>query len=77
METKWAFCHGVILSPHGFSESTCKRRERCAYYDEDFYRKHLYHLDEFSEMFPIEPCPYFIAKAGVTERKAEPVNDPF
>ena len=59
---KWSFCHGwTVDARKGFCEVTCKRRESCAYYDVDFYRKHGNHLDDFEEMFPSEPCQFYIA----------------
>ena len=58
---KWAFCHGWYLD-ECFCEVTCRRRERCAYYDEDFYMKHKRHLEDFEELFPQEPCSWFVER---------------
>lgn len=61
---KYAFCHGwTVDARKGFNEVTCQCRESCAYYDVNFYRHHLHHLDDFEEMFPFEPCQYFLKKS--------------
>lgn len=74
--TKFGFCHGWMIEPFGHSEVTCKQRERCAYYDVEFYRKHGNHLEDFEEMFPFEPCKFFFPKK-VEEKKAEKEENPF
>jgi hypothetical protein len=56
---KYGFCHGWMIDAM-FNEVTCKRRERCKYYQEDFYRRYGDRLDEFEEMFPDEPCRFFV-----------------
>lgn len=67
---KWSFCHGwTVDARKGFCEVTCKRRETCAYYSVDFYRKYGDHLDDFEEMFPMEPCEFYTPRA--TELKQE------
>ena len=72
---KFGFCHGWMFSPFGFGEVTCKRRECCRYYDVDFYKNHGNHLDDFEEMFPMEPCPFFLAMEE--KRKTETIeSDP-
>lgn len=58
-----------MVSPKDFNEVTCPRRESCAYYDVNFYRKHVHHLDDFEEMFPLEPCQFFIQKQGTQPRE--------
>ena len=58
-----------MVSPKDFNEVTCPRRESCAYYDVNFYRKHVHHLDDFEEMFPFEPCQFFIQKQGIQPRE--------
>lgn len=68
---KFAFCHGWYLDAN-FCEVTCKRRERCAYYDVDFYRKHGHHLYEFEELFPHEPCEWFMERT--TNVKKEEID---
>lgn len=74
----WAFCHGWMVDPIDFTEVTCKNREKCAYYDIDFYRKHGHHLDDFEELFPMKPCQGFVLKAGcqLDEEKIDN-SDPF
>lgn len=59
---KYSFCHGWMVSPRDFNEVTCKRRDSCSYYDADFYGNHLHHLEEFDEMFPFEPCQFFLQR---------------
>lgn len=69
---KWSFCHGIMVNPNGFTEVSCRQRERCAYYDVEFYKHHKHHLDDFEEMFPFAPCPHFIARHGaVKEEKSK------
>ena len=58
---KYGFCHGWMIDAM-FNEVTCKRRERCKYYKEDFYRQYGDRLDEFEEMFPDEPCRFFVGR---------------
>lgn len=58
---KYGFCHGWMIDAM-FNEVTCKRRERCKYYQEDFYRRYGNRLDEFEEMFPDEPCRFFVGR---------------
>ena len=65
---RYGFCHGWYLD-RGFAEVTCKRRETCAYYDVDFYRHHVHHLDDFEEMFPIDPCPWYLEREGAVKQK--------
>lgn len=68
----YSFCHGWTVDERkGFNEVTCKRRESCAYYDVDFYRKHGQHLDDFDEMFPPEPCPYYVDRERPVAAKEE------
>ena len=75
---KWSFCHGwTVDARKGFCEVTCKRRETCAYYSVDFYRKYGDHLEDFEEMFPMEPCQFFIEREGVRPEKEETNDDPF
>lgn len=62
---KYGFCHGWTIDST-FNEVTCKRRERCKYYQEDFYRRYGDRLDEFEEMFPDEPCRFFVGKEAET-----------
>lgn len=73
MDKKYSFCHGWMVRPRDFNEVTCRRRESCRYYDTEFYRKHAHHLDDFDEMFPMEPCQFFIPRgdARVTEEKED------
>ena len=69
----YSYCHGwTIDAKKGFCEVTCKRRERCRYFDIDFYRHHGHHLDDFEEMFPMEPCQYFIEREGA--KREEPAD---
>ena len=58
---KYGFCHGWMIDA-AFNEVTCRRRERCKYYQEDFYRQYGDRLDEFEEMFPDEPCRFFVGR---------------
>jgi hypothetical protein len=73
---KYSFCRGIFLDAN-FCEVTCKRRERCAYYDVEFYRKHGHHLDEFEELFPHEPCGWFVEKVADVPQHTEHGNDLF
>ena len=75
MDKRFAFCHGWTIDKN-FSEVTWKRREKCQYYDVDFYRKHVHHLEEFEEMFPSEPCSYFLPRCQ-TEPKQDAEVDAF
>ena len=60
---KYSFCHGWTVDVRkGFSEVTCRRRESCRYYDVEFYRHHGHHLEDFDEMFPFEPCQFFLPR---------------
>ena len=69
----FAFCHGWELSERkGFAEVTCRRRESCAYYSVTFYREHGDHLDDFEELFPLEPCPYFTERS--VAKREEPAD---
>ena len=69
---KWSFCHGwTVDASKGFCEVTCKRRETCAYYSVDFYRKYGDHLDDFEEMFPFEPCKFYLAKEQPAKENEE------
>jgi len=58
---KYGFCHGWMIDAT-FNEVTCRRRERCKYYQEDFYRRYGDRLNEFEEMFPDEPCRFFVGR---------------
>lgn len=69
---QYSFCHGWMVEKRTFAEVTCKQRERCQYYSEDFYRHHGDHLDDFEEMFPFEPCPYFLERIGETKKEKQP-----
>lgn len=60
--TKFAFCHGWVLDQN-YNEVTCKVRERCLYFDVSFYRNHGHHMDEFEELFPFEPCGWFLERS--------------
>ncbi len=66
---KFGFCHGWMVSPKDFNEVTCPRRESCAYYDVNFYKHHVHHLDDFEEMFPFEPCQFFVKKQSVETKE--------
>ena len=59
---KYSFCHGWAINPVDFTEVTCRNREKCAYFDVEFYRKHGNHLEEFEELFPFDPCGFFFPK---------------
>lgn len=39
MEHKYSFCLGIELDA-GYTEKTCPRRGRCAYYNESLFREH-------------------------------------
>ena len=70
----YSFCHGWELSERkGFAEVTCRRRESCAYYSVTFYREHGDHLDDFEELFPLEPCPYFTERS--VAKRVEPADE--
>ena len=71
---QFSFCHGWMVSPKDFNEVTCPRRESCAYYDVLFYRHHGHHLDDFDEMFPFEPCQFYIKKIGVQKEEDQKDN---
>jgi len=69
---KFSFCHGWTVDVRkGFNEVTCRRREHCCYYDADFYRHHGHHLEDFDEMFPFEPCPFFMERGDVVHEQKE------
>lgn len=74
--TKYGFCHGWMIEPVGHTEVTCKQRERYAYFDVEFYRNHGHHLEDFEEMFPYEPCKFFIPKS-VEEKNVKKEDNPF
>lgn len=74
---KYNFCHGWTISPNGFSESECKRRDNCMYYMEDFYRKHGNHLQDFEEMFPLEPCQFYVERETAKVEKVIDEDDLF
>ena len=66
---KFGFCHGWMVSPKDFNEVTCPRRESCAYYDVNFYKHHVHHLEDFDEMFPFVPCQFFVKKQSVETKE--------
>lgn len=66
MKHQYAFCHGYGINPYDFTEVTCRFRERCPYYDVDFYRKYGDRLNEFDELFPFMPCSFY--KLGTATR---------
>lgn len=76
--SKYGFCHGWMVDPIDHTEVTCKRREKCAYFDIDFYHNHGSHLEDFEELFPFSPCEYFVLKAGCQIREERHDDeDPF
>lgn len=58
---RYSYCHGYTVDPNGYAEILCKRRAYCAYYQEDFYVRYRGQLDDFEEMFPFEPCQFFVS----------------
>ena len=75
---KYGFCHGWSIDPIDHSEVTCKKRDKCAYFDIDFYRHHGDHLEDFEELFPFHPCPLFVLKQGCRiDERHDDDEDPF
>ena len=77
MDKKYSFCHGWMVRPRDFNEVTCRRRESCRYYDVEFYKKHAHHLDEFEEMFPMEPCQFFLPNYKSVKKEEGVENNDF
>ena len=73
---KFSFCRGIILDAN-FCDTTCRLRESCAYYDVDFYRKHVEHLEDFTELYPINTCDWFIPKKPEKFEMEMELVDPF
>lgn len=73
---KFSFCRGIILDAN-FCDTTCRLRESCAYYDVDFYRKHAGHLEDFTELYPIVGCDWFIPNGKEQVETEKVLVDPF
>lgn len=73
---QYCFCHGWWLDG-SYNEHTCKKRENCQYYMEDFYLVHRHHLDDFEELLPFAPCPYYLPRKEETVRDASGEQDIF
>jgi hypothetical protein len=74
--SEFYYCQGHYLDGN-YAEHTCKKRDNCKYYDEDFYRKYADMLDRFDFLVCFEPCPYFIPRREERKCELSEEDDPF
>ena len=43
-------------------EKTCKKRDNCKYYTEDFFRRYRDQLDDCDFLVCYEPCRYYLPR---------------